>query len=202
MVSNVSDMEFEATMGQPDLETLGQFFSNNISSPQAEDNALSFSQAHQHYSEMKRLQTSQGPRITKYKQNQSGKLEQQRPKERSQHERPNVPSSTGERPPQTAPSSQMQRIQNNIKNGTLEIKKIAKIKGKLSSGPDLVASTITNGRKQRRPAPDESEEGPQIKQISRTIDTGKRVNGPNQSVTSPHESRGNERFGQTQPIPL
>jgi hypothetical protein len=41
----------------------------------------------------------------------------------------------------------MQRIQQNIKNGTLEIKKIAKIKGKLSSGPDLVASTITNGRK-------------------------------------------------------
>jgi hypothetical protein len=33
-VSNISDMEFEATMGQPDLETLGKFFSNNnVSSP-------------------------------------------------------------------------------------------------------------------------------------------------------------------------
>jgi len=43
-VSNVSDMEFENTMGQPDLDTLGKFFSNNnVSSPQADDTALNFS---------------------------------------------------------------------------------------------------------------------------------------------------------------
>lgn len=40
-------MEFENTMGQPDLDTLGKFFSNNnVSSPQADDTALNFSKAH------------------------------------------------------------------------------------------------------------------------------------------------------------
>jgi hypothetical protein len=87
----------------------------------------------------------------------------------------------------------MQRIQQNIKNGTMDVKKIAKIKSKLSSGPDLVASTIP-GRQKKIINPDESEEGPQIKQISRTIDTSLWA-VQNQNVTSPHEKRGNEKFG-------
>jgi hypothetical protein len=45
-VSNISEMEFDATMGQPDLDTLGKFFSNNnVGSPHGDDTSHSFTQA-------------------------------------------------------------------------------------------------------------------------------------------------------------
>ena len=67
-------------------------------------------------------------------------------------------------------------MQQNIKNGTMEIKKIAKIKGKLSSGPDMIASTISKSRANNFHQENASDEGTHYKQISRTIDTTQRPN--------------------------
>lgn len=87
----------------------------------------SFSKAQQQYSEMKRLHTSKGTRVTKYKpsrEGESGKLNNNSTHE-SIPERKNVtspprtaaPAAAGsgadgnlERPPATAPSSEMQKV--------------------------------------------------------------------------------------------